>query len=168
VSAVPLSGVFTRPRHPLRRLLVVAVLAGGCAAPVGTESLDLGTGEWQFEAVETGQPVPIIHGIQGGYHVWVSMRAEGLATGPCRLELETEPVEGGRPVEQSHVNARLAPGPGGGEELIGWPAVLAHPGCDVGRALTIRAALHDTVGVVARGEMIVVPEGTGLPACSLP
>jgi hypothetical protein len=71
-------------------LLAAAVgIAAGCGSgPVsfpGPPELELGTGYDQFVAVADGDPVEIIHGLQGGYHIWGSVRARYLD--PRQLEL---------------------------------------------------------------------------------
>ena len=58
-------------------------LEGGGQAEAGEEPsaepfLELGTGFRRFEAVTDGQQVPIIKGIQGGYHVWGSFKGRGF------------------------------------------------------------------------------------------
>jgi hypothetical protein len=64
-------------------LLVGAVgIAAGCGGGTvvfpGPPELELGTGFDQFVAVADGDAVQIIHGLQGGYHIWGSVRARYL------------------------------------------------------------------------------------------
>lgn len=40
--------------------------------------IELGTGARSFEVLDPGQEVPIIRGIQGGYHVWGAFRGGGF------------------------------------------------------------------------------------------
>lgn len=47
--------------------------------------VELGTGTRRFEALEPGQEVPIIQGIQGGYHVWGGFRGGGFDDSDVRL-----------------------------------------------------------------------------------
>ena len=51
--------------------------AAGGPSPEGAY-LELGTGFRRFEPVTDGQEVPIIKGIQGGYHVWGSFKGRGF------------------------------------------------------------------------------------------
>lgn len=46
--------------------------------------IELGTGARSFEALDPGQQVPIIRGIQGGYHVWGAFRGGGFDDGEVR------------------------------------------------------------------------------------
>lgn len=154
-------------RRTLHLVLVALAAAGaGCAAEVGEGILELGTGEWRYEPLEDGQEVPIIHGAQGGYHVWVSARALGVDGERVHMLLETEPMDASRPPEQSTVDIRLDETTDGSgmRQLIGWPAILAHPGCDEGRMLRIHLELSSD-SAHAADEMIVIPRSTDLPPC---
>lgn len=65
--------------------------AGGRDAPAGGESaprpppadvdpfFTVGTGARSFEPLTEGQQIPIIQGIQGGFHVWGGFRAAGFS-----------------------------------------------------------------------------------------
>ena len=53
--------------------------AGGEGGAGGAPWLELGTGTEAFEPLTEGQPVPIIAGPQGGYHVWGALQAGGFA-----------------------------------------------------------------------------------------
>ena len=69
-------------RAALRRVLLLAfaVSLSGCGGGVpasypGPPEVALGTGFDRFVPVADGDAVPIIKGIQGGYHIWGSVRA---------------------------------------------------------------------------------------------
>lgn len=47
-------------------------------AAVASGWIELGTGARSFEPLEAGQEVPIIAGIQGGFHVWGGFRGGGF------------------------------------------------------------------------------------------
>ncbi len=47
--------------------------------------VELGTGFRSYEALEAGQEVPIIAGIQGGFHVWGGFRGAGFDDSDVRL-----------------------------------------------------------------------------------
>lgn len=76
--------------RPPRCLVLVLALAGATAlAGCGAEEppfFEVGTGESTFEALGEGAAVPLIHGPQGGYHVWLGMRHQGLGPGDVILE----------------------------------------------------------------------------------
>ncbi len=158
-------------KHILAQALAAALLLlGGCAAEVGQGTLELGSGEWQFEAIDDGTEVDMIHGAQGGIHVWVSMRATGLDPDRVHMELVTEKLDGTLAPETSEVDIRLDTSDEGGvvtEEMLGWPAVLAAPGCVVDSELLITVTLTDDKGTVATDQLTVLPRGTDMPACDL-
>lgn len=41
--------------------------------------LEVGTGARTFQPLEAGQRIPIVQGIQGGYHVWGALRGGGFS-----------------------------------------------------------------------------------------
>ncbi len=50
-------------------------------------------------------------------------------------------------------------------EILGWPAVLAEPGCVVDSELLVTVTLSDENGTSATDQRLVVPRGTDMPAC---
>ena len=72
------------------RAVSLIVLLAGCgpnlpASYPGPPDVQLGTGYQQFVAISDGDAVPIIMGLQGGFHVWGSVRARWLD--PFQLHL---------------------------------------------------------------------------------
>jgi hypothetical protein len=41
----------------------------------------LGTGDWEWEALESGDEIPVIQGPQGGFHLLGSVRVSGMEAG---------------------------------------------------------------------------------------
>lgn len=67
-------------------LLLIAWL--GCADKPTTETeglgpllIELGTGEWDWEPLDSGDEIPVIQGPQGGFHLLGSVRVSGLEPG---------------------------------------------------------------------------------------
>ncbi|GAB4561630.1 MAG: hypothetical protein Tsb0020_09260 [Haliangiales bacterium] len=58
----------------------------GCA-PGAAPTLEIGRGEADFEAIADGR-VELIHGIQGGYHTTMALRAEALPAPDEAVEVE--------------------------------------------------------------------------------
>lgn len=70
----------------MKNVVPALLVAGGCGgAHVGATdkgvdpacaetapAVTLGTGQWEFEPLTEGQPVVIVNGPQGGWHVWTS------------------------------------------------------------------------------------------------
>ncbi len=157
-------GESTMPGPAATPLAAVLVLLG-CAGAGDEAVLELGTGEVEFEPLEDYQRVPLVAGPQGGHHLWLSLRAEGLAAGPADLEIEAVPLTAAEPPpRKAPVRAHLRPSPAaaGTVELIGWPAQLAQPECLVGVPLSVRVVLTDERGHTASDERIVVPQSNPL------
>ena len=125
--------------------------AGGGANPAA--HLDLGTGRVAFEAAPSGARVPLIQGLQGGYHVWTSFYAYGFSTRVARMDLHTrwENLEG----SQLDMNGNVALQPGldaMGNEVsmsLGWPASIFNPTCVNGQSVLIDVTIVDDQGVTA-------------------
>ncbi len=151
----------------LPHLLVLVGLAAGCsggAAP-GEGVVELGTGEWEFVPLADAQEVELVFGAQGGYHVWTSFRAEGLSAEDVMLEIETQAADGSTAPQTSRVPVDFDRTADGSIELVGWPAILADPGCVVDRMLHVQVRLTDRRGATATDERYVVPHAgiTGPP-----
>ncbi len=52
----------------------------------GEASVELGTGQLTYETLADGQTLPFYRGPQGGYHVFVSVRAQGIDGGANALD----------------------------------------------------------------------------------
>lgn len=66
------------------RLLLMAVVAacgGEGGVDAGPPMAELGTGELGFVAIAEGDPMLVVHGPQGGYHLVGAMRASGIDPG---------------------------------------------------------------------------------------
>ena len=92
---------------------VVVLGALGCvpactSAPSApsASAVRIGTGAFVFIPIVTGDAVPIIHGPQGGYHIWGSVLARDLGE---RLALDfVLTLADGTPVTTIHTSARVA------------------------------------------------------------
>lgn len=150
----------TRAVHTVLVLLLGAATLGCAGESAGEGTVELGTGEWEFVPLADEDTVPLVFGVQGGYHVWTSFRAEGLDPEGVMLEIETQPGDESKPPELSRVPVDMQPN----GELVGWPAILSQPSCSLGQMLRIRVTLTDPRGVRATDERYVRPTtGTGPP-----
>lgn len=157
-------------------LLVMAASACGDAEPAPLDTpgfrVVLGTGQQQFEPLDDDVPVPLIKGIQGGWHVWTSFLAYGFDTDVLRMDLTTrwegvdESVLGGpgnvavRPVRDASGAAALA--------SVGWPAVVFNPTCAHGHFLRVTLTVNDSEGRSARDTrrwIMEVPEADRSSDC---
>jgi hypothetical protein len=136
--------------------------AGADAGDAGDEplaSVELGSGEAEFEATQEGQHLKLYAGTQGGHHVWLSFRVHGLAPRGVRMTLDVVPAA---PAQSAHsdVMINLDPASDGSDayEFIGWPARILDPECAVGRSVDLSLTLTDMHGVQASGSLSVIPE----------
>ena len=142
--------------------LALAGCGGGDPA-AGDLVVELGTGEVGFEPLADEQPVPLVAGPQGGHHVWLSLRAEGLASERALMVIDAIPlVDGEPPPARAPVRIFMEPMPDGRMEYIGWPAQLDAPACLVGQRLSVRVTLTDSEGRRGSDERIVVPQESPL------
>lgn len=121
--------------------------------PGRQETLAIGTGEVAFEAFDDGDPLPLVAGFQGGVHVWVSLRVDGLPPGDFLFDIEMEPVDGSYPAETTTpVQVRLFDPddpqrpPAADAELVGWPARIRRPRCFLDRETRLRVLVVEADG----------------------
>lgn len=152
---------------------LAAALVAGCAReepPPREIAIELGTGEWRFEPLVDGQEVRMIHGAQGGWHVWTSVRAADLDPDRVRLELYMRPAdEPESDWDTSKINVNMVPD-GDAFAYLGYPFVVVSPACAADRPLEIRAVLRDRRGTTGSDSRVIVPtwtpvEGGGPTTC---
>lgn len=122
-------------------------------------TVELGSGESAYEPTTEGQHLMLYAGTQGGHHVWLSYRVEGLIPEDVRMILDVVPMPPARPAH-SDVVLDLDPIEEGasGHEFIGWPAQILDPECAVGSVVSIALTLTDKSGKQASGAMTVIPD----------
>lgn len=153
-------------RRALRAGAALTVLAvafvGGCAAGGTEPTVEIGTGESAFEALTEGQDVPLNLGVQGGYHVWMSLRATALDPDKVWLEVRTE-LNG----EQADALAITAMAEDDDEHdacvLVGWPVIMADPQAADGQLLGLSVTVTDEDGMSADAAVSVRPHLPQLP-----
>ena len=139
--------------HPERPERLRAVHDGIALAGLGEEVVTIAP------RPATRAEVELVHGAQGGWHVWVSMRVAGLDPERVQMELvtEIEGMSGSR--EPSNVRLDLLPiqDEPGMFRFIGWPAILSRPGCAAGQRVSLAVTLIDGEGRTATDSCVVVP-----------
>ncbi len=151
----------------LRRGALVAVLAFvGCGDGVDGELvLVLGQGETAYAELDDGTELPLVAGPQGGHHVWIAMRAEGLSAPGAELLVDAFPRGAADPPRRLPVRTRFALLPDGSWERVGWPAEIPDALCTVDTEVMVRVTLRQG-GREAVDERVVVPQGgPGIGAC---
>lgn len=153
--------------------LACSVALAGCAGAVPVvdtdASLELGTGTARFMPVEDGDELPMIKGAQGGWHVWVSVRATGLSTGVGSVEIEHQPADESEPAQVFRVGTMFDPPDAEGRRAsLGWTAIFVDPSCSVGRLHRIRATVTTATGERVSAERMIVPTAGDYPppACA--
>jgi hypothetical protein len=156
-----------------RALLIVLTLFGlGCAASADPDPdpdpedavLELGTGTARFELVADGDEVPMIRGAQGGWHVWVSVRIEGMDVDLASLTLEHQPADESEPAQITSSGAMFDPADSEGRRSsLGWAAIFSDPSCSVGRLHRIRATVTTATGERISIEREIIPSAGTFP-----
>lgn len=128
------------PRFLLPSLLSVTLLAG-CSPPApgadgGTDAgradrppvvdptLELGTGQSSWEDLPEGAPVELIHGPQGGYHLFARIRERQLG-GDVMVSFRVTPVDGGDAINDPEDRIRLLESRGLLRTSTGWESSSA-------------------------------------------
>ncbi len=72
-----------RASLPALVVLIASISLGACGddPPSGTGIVEIGTGALEFESLAEGQELPIVAGVQGGYHFVVNARMQNLIAG---------------------------------------------------------------------------------------
>lgn len=149
----------------MARIATLLVLFGvGCAAAAApdplepeTAALEIGTGTWRFEPLEDGDEIPMVHGAQGGWHLWVAVRTNGMEARIGRLEIELQPADESAPAQSTAIGISLDPPDAEGRmSYLGWPAILPNPSCAAGTMQRIRATFTTSSGERASSERYVI------------
>lgn len=123
-------------------------------SPVTDPTLDLGTGQSSWEALTDGDGVELIHGPQGGYHLFARIREQRL--GPdVQVTFRVTPADGGAPINDPSDRVRLLEGRGLLRTAQGWESSSA--------LLVILVAVRSPAEVAGRRfvlEVSVTPSGS--------
>ncbi|MCB9521554.1 MAG: hypothetical protein H6700_05325 [Myxococcales bacterium] len=135
-----------------------SVDAGGDSTdPAVGPVLQIGTGFPELEPLVCGQDVPIIQGIQGGYHVWGGFAATGLEPGTMAIDFGLD--VGG--VEVASASYEDSPVAIDGRIDYAGVAVILHadqdPDALSGTAATLRVTVVDSTGASASDSVEIVP-----------
>ena len=128
-----------------------ALDAGGAGSGGSGPRVTLGTGREAFEELAADGHVPLIMGLQGGYHVWTSFLVYDLAAEVVRMELTTrwEGVDGSQEQNAGNVSLHGVVDAAGNAALasLGWPMSIFNPTCANGRRLLLDLRVIDDFGV---------------------
>jgi hypothetical protein len=131
---------------------------GGGAVP-GPASVDVGTGVDRFVEIHDGDAVPIIMGLQGGFHIWGSVRATNLSPHTMRLHFTLFLDGNPTPVTSRADNVDLISVGNGVAEHLGSAVFLPDPGVVRSQRCRMHLDATDESGRSASAEHEMVPEG---------
>ena len=133
--------------------------------PCLEDALDfqIGTGENEFELLDDGDTVEVIHGTQDGHHILGSVRIQNT-TPVAAIQFEVIPEADGLAVSDQVYRLQLSPDPENGEcagQVIGMYAYLGRidPGTAafLNEATTMRMTITSEAGDVVSKQLQVFP-----------
>jgi hypothetical protein len=149
---------------------LLSVALAGCGAVRGSDDggkllpdggmgeIEVGTGENSFIALTDGDPVTIIHGPQGGYHIWGAIRAKpGL--NPKGIEVKISVLTtAGAELSLNAYRLNLTPN-GEFHEWYGLLALVPEPTAVSGSEVRLHVDVKDSAGVTASDDRRVFAQG---------
>ena len=146
------------PRNHACSLALALLVSAGCAGPgAGEAQVELGTGTWRFEPLVDGQEVDMVRGAQGGWHIWLGLRATDFDADRALTKIEMQPAD--ESAEPQQVEAELylgSPDDEGRRTLLGWPAIIADPACAVGEMMRVSVEVESIDGTPRIDERYVI------------
>lgn len=144
----------------------------GCSHDGPAElQLQLGTGVDAFEPLSDGAEVPLVMGTQGGWHMWVAVRAQGVKRQSAEIRITTHPADAARPRQSGAYIVDLVPSEQPASyQITGLTAIVSYPECLIGREVELSVELTDRTGRTVSDRRIVIPVAgrRGSPGGSCP
>lgn len=155
----------------LAAVMTLAAAVTGCgsagdADPVDTpgagRSVQLGTGEAEFEPIDGEPHLRLVAGVQGGFHAWASFLAYGFDS--SRLDMVLETMVEDDPTTRLVMRARLSLRDtidAAGEPtqfFAGFPAQVYDARCAQGKRVRVAVTLADAGGASAADERHYIAE----------
>jgi hypothetical protein len=146
---------------------ILSSCSGGASGPAeavpGTTRLRLGTGEQHYVPIE-GEPVlPLIAGIQGGFHVWATFLGYGFQGDRLDLQVTTTWGPDGEyvfPSSRASIRVHEVVDESGETALEGngWPARIELARCAQGQRILMEMTVSDDFGATAHDSRSFVAE----------
>jgi hypothetical protein len=143
----------------VRYALLACLLIVGCGGGGGPVSVDVGTGVDRFVEIHDGDPVPIIMGLQGGFHIWGSVRAINMSLHTMKLRFTLFLDGNPTPVTVRTDNVDLTSTGDGVAEHLGSAVFLPDPAVVRRQRCRMHLDATDASGRSASAEHVMVPEG---------
>jgi hypothetical protein len=119
----------------------------------GAPSVDVGTGQTDYLALQPGQTLQAEAGPQGGHHIWIATRMKNLKQALTTTRIEGIQPDTGTTIPPSTFVFNYAPAEGGACKLYGLRYQLDNGGIDykqfLGKPLDVRVTLIDPAGSTA-------------------
>ena len=149
--------------------LTLALLAClGCGEESAHEpaTLELGTGSWRFDPLTDGQQVELVRGAQGGWHIWLSLRTQGVVLGdePVLVDLRMQPADGSLPSQKTAITLVFDAKEDDRYELVGYTGIVSEPSCWVEKLVRVQVSLPSQ-GLEDEREVIVSGGAYPPPPC---
>lgn len=147
---------------------IAAVLDTGCGptdpgpqlAPIPntapTLSIEVGTGASDYVSLADGDPVDLIFGTQGGWHVWTGVKVRDKTVQDARINLYARFEDGLLAGDPSAVAARLDPATDGSRTHASMRNFIRDGNQTRGRRLILRVEVITSDGRHGAGERLVV------------
>lgn len=146
----------------------------GDPAPAAARLL-LGTGEQHYIPIEDEQVLPLVAGIQGGFHVWATFLGYGYQGDRLRMQVTSTWGPNGEyvyPSLEASIRVHEVVDERGETALEGngWPARIELPRCSQGQLIVLEMTVRDDFGATASDRRRFVSEvqeelrGTDCPA----
>jgi hypothetical protein len=155
---------------PFRALAVLSGLLFACSPPPpggddgGSDggpipsAVEVGSGSISFVPLTDGDPVDIIKGPQGGYHIWMSLRAsKQLDPKLIAVKYIVTELDGGEiSLNASRLNLQAN---GDTNDWYGLQGLLPNPAAVSGREVLLRIEAEDSAKKTAVDQRRVIPRG---------
>lgn len=170
-----------QPRRSFAVVLAACALLCGCAQEAGLDSPDGGATDtvatgpeaqvggscddgWGFVDWHDGEKTPkIIMGIQGGQHIWATIRVRNVHLKKLRMAVEMRLADTGELVKPGRVELTTTPkqvyGDWTGHE--GMPVFVKEPCKIMGKKIRVQLEVSDLYGVKATDEAFITPTWNG-------
>lgn len=124
-----------------------------------TLTVEVGTGFIDYVPLADGDGIEIVHGSQGGWHVWTGVKVPDASVQDVRINLFTRFADGGQPAgDASSVAASLGPTLDGARANAGMRNFITDGNTIHGKELVLRVEVVANDGRHGVGERRVVAQ----------
>lgn len=122
-----------------------------------TLSVEVGTGSIDYQPLAEGDRVELVHGSQGGWHIWTGARVREPSPPDARINLFARFADTGESAgDPSSVAVRLDPTGDGSRAAAGMRNFISDPVAVIGKRLVLRVEVVADDGRHGASERAVV------------